>query len=125
MIFKPNMIVLITNGCLAGKKAVVVKELENNMVLLAGISRIPSESPDYLPPWQKRKNAKFLTFIKKLNIKHALATRYRADVGLDKLSTEGIDNISNKTAINNKANKILKGAFEANKAKWLFTQLKF
>ena len=58
MIFRQNMIVLITNGRLAGKKAVVVKELENDMLLVAGISRLPVESADFLPNWQKRRNEK-------------------------------------------------------------------
>lgn len=126
MIFKPNMIVLITNGRLAGKKAVVVKELESNMLLLAGISRIPEESPDYIPAWQKRRNMKFVTFIKKINMKHVLATRYKADVGLDTLGVEkSLEDISSRAALNQEANKILKNAFEAKKAKWLFTKLQF
>ncbi|ELA42429.1 uncharacterized protein VICG_00528 [Vittaforma corneae ATCC 50505] len=126
MIFKPNMIVLITNGRLAGKKAAVVKELENNMLLLAGISRTPEESPDYLPAWQKRRNMKFVTFIKKINMKHVLATRYKADVGLDALSAEkSPEDINSRAALNQEANKILKSAFEAKKAKWLFTKLQF
>lgn len=126
MIFKQNMIVLITNGRLAGKKAVIVKELENDMLVVAGISRTPSESADFLPSWQKRRNEKFVSFIKKINTKHVLATRYKADVGLDMLTVdESLENINTKTTLNTEANKILKSAFEAKKAKWLFTQLKF
>lgn len=120
------MIVLITNGKLAGKKAVIVKELENDMLLIAGIARIPTESPDFLPAWQKRRNEKFVSFIKKINSKHVLATRYKADVGLDKLTVEeSLESINNKAVLNGQANQILKNAFEAKKAKWLFTQLKF
>lgn len=126
MIFKPNMIVLISNGRLAGKKAVVVKELENNMIVVAGVVRVPVESPDYLPTWQKRKNEKFVTFIKKINIKHVIATRYKADIGLEAVEVENaIENINAKATLNGEANKILKNAYEAKKAKWLFTQLKF
>lgn len=60
------MIVVITKGRLAGKKAVVVKNLENNMLVVCGIDRLPVESPDYLPNWQKRRNEKFNTFQKSL-----------------------------------------------------------
>ncbi len=126
MIFKPNMIVIITNGRLAGKKAVVVKELENDNLLLAGISRIPEESPDYLPEWQKRRNSKFVSFIKKINMKHVLATRYKADAGLETLNLDrNTKDLSARAALNLEANKILKNAFEAKKAKWLFTKLNF
>lgn len=126
MIFKQNMIVLITNGRLAGKKAVIVKELGSDMLLVAGITRIPSESADFLPTWQKRRNEKFVSFIKKINTKHVLATRYKSEIGLDKLSVdESLDNITSRATLNTEANKILKNAFDAKKSKWLFTQLKF
>lgn len=126
MIFRQNMIVLITNGRLAGKKAVIVKELENDMLLVSGISRTPTESADFLPTWQKRRNEKFVSFVKKINAKHVLATRYKADIGLDKLPVEeNLESVTNKSALNTQANQILKNAYEAKKAKWLFTQLSF
>lgn len=126
MLFKPNMIVVITKGCLAGKKAVVIKNLENNMLLVAGIGRTPIQSEDYLPNWQKRRNEKFVSFIKKINIKHVLATRYKADVGLTNLDVEGAtDSLTAKSALNAQANAILKDAYASKKAKWLFTTLSF
>jgi len=126
MLFKPNMIVVITKGRLAGKKAVVVKNLESNMLLVAGIDRIPVSSEDYLPSWQKRRNEKFVTFIKKINIAHILATRYKADIGLTELDTESVtENATAKEALNTQANSILKDAYENSKAKWLFTTLSF
>lgn len=126
MIFKPNMIVVLTKGRFAGRKAVVLKDMGDNTLLLAGINRIPTESPDYLPNWQKRRNEKFVTFIKKLNIKHALATRYKADVGLSGVDTEGVfEDINARTTANIHANKILRDAFENKKARWLFSTLKF
>jgi len=125
MIFKPNMIVVITNGKLAGKKAVVVSEPKDDMLVVAGISRIPVESPDYLPEWQKRRNAKFVTFIKRINMKHVLATRYKADVGLDGVSADSVEDLHSRAAVNSSANKILLEAFNGKKAKWLFTSLQF
>lgn len=126
MIFKPSMIVVLTKGRFAGKKAVVLKEAGDNMIFVAGINRTPTESPDYLPNWQKRRNEKFITFVKKLNIKHALATRYKADVGLSELNAEDItEDINIRTTFNSQANRILKSAFENGKARWLFSSLKF
>lgn len=51
MIFKQNMIVVITNGRLAGKKAVVLGEVDEHTILVAGINRVPSQSEDYMPAW--------------------------------------------------------------------------
>lgn len=126
MIFKPNMIVILTKGRFAGRKAIVLKEIGDNMLLLAGINRIPTESADHLPNWQKRRNEKFVTFIKKLNVKHVLATRYKADLGLSGLDIEGtLEDVNTRATVNIQANRILKDAFENKKAKWLFSTLKF
>lgn len=126
MIFKQNMIVVLTNGRLAGKKAVVLKEVDENTIVVAGVNRVPTKSETYMPSWQQRKNAKFLTFIKKVNVNHVLATRYKADIGLNNLDAENVVvDVTSKQAINEKANKIMQSAFEEDKAKWLFTSLKF
>lgn len=125
MIFKQNMIVVITNGKLAGKKAVVVSEPKDNMLVVAGVMRVPVESPDYLPEWQKRRNTKFATFIKKISMKHVLATRYKADVGFKGANAESVENLQSRATLNNSANQILRDAFDNKKAKWLFTSLQF
>lgn len=120
------MIVVLTNGRLAGKKAVVLKQLDEHTILVAGIMRTPVASEDYVPSWQKRRNEKFLTFIKKVNVSHALATRYKADIGLAGLSADSaVESIKAKQDVNAEANKLMKNALEARKAKWLFTALKF
>lgn len=126
MIFKQNMIVVITNGRHAGKKGVVVKELDEHTILVAGVERVPVESADYMPSWQKRRNEKFATFIKKINIRHALATRYKADIGLANLDfSDAVSDAGAKKSANTWVNSVMKDAYEAKKAKWLFTSLVF
>lgn len=126
MIFKPNMIVVMTNGRLAGSKAVVLRELDEHHILVAGVSHTPVASEDYVPAWQKRRNARFLTFVKKVNMNHVLATRYKADIGLVDLKTdEAVTSIEAKKAANTEVNAVMKSAYDAKKAKWLFTALKF
>lgn len=126
MIFKPSMIVVITNGRLAGKKAVVLREIDEHHIFVAGIAHTPVASEDYIPAWQKRRNARFLTFLKKININHVLATRYKADIGLaDLKADEAIADIEAKKVANTEVNAIMKNAYDAKKAKWLFTTLKF
>lgn len=126
MIFKQNMIVVITNGRLAGKKAVVIGQLDEQNLVVAGINRTPTKSEDYMPAWMTRRNSKFLTFIKKINMDHVLATRYKADIGLSKFeAASAVANLETKKTTNEEVNSIMKAAFEENKAKWLFTALKF
>ncbi|KAI5171833.1 large subunit ribosomal protein L27e [Pancytospora epiphaga] len=126
MIFKQNMIVVITNGRHAGKKGVVVKELDENTILVAGVERVPVETADYMPSWQKRRNEKFVTFIKRLNVRHALATRYKADIGLSEIDfSEVVTDADAKRSANSRANSVMKDAYEARKSKWLFTTLAF
>jgi large subunit ribosomal protein L27e len=127
MVFKTNMIVIMTAGRHAGMKAVVVKKIDENTLLVSGVARCPTESEDYLPSWQKRKNEKLLTFVKKVNVRHVLATRYKADIGLTEveLTEDIISNPEAKMKCNESANKILREALNANKAKWLFTPLRF
>lgn len=120
------MIVVITNGRLAGKKAVVLREIDEHHIFVAGIAHTPVASEDYIPAWQKRRNARFLTFLKKININHVLATRYKADIGLaDLKADEAIADIEAKKVANTEVNAIMKNAYDAKKAKWLFTTLEF
>ncbi|KAI5148633.1 large subunit ribosomal protein L27e [Enteropsectra breve] len=126
MIFKENMIVVITNGRLAGKKGVVLKALDDTHVLVAGVNRVPKSVEDHAAPWEKRKFAKFLTFIKKINVNHVLATRYKADMGLTAINCDdAVNDVKEKQLLNEKANKMMKDAYEASKSKWLFSALKF
>lgn len=126
MIFKPNMIVVLTHGRLAGKKAVVIDAVDEDTLVVAGINRMPTPSEDFMPTWQKKRNEKFLTFIKKVNVKHVLATRYKADVGINSIkAAEIVSDLAAKQAANETANQLLRSAYEDNKAKFLFTALKF
>lgn len=126
MIFKPNMIVVITSGRLAGKKGVVLKQLDESHLIVSGISRMPKESGEYLSPWEKRKNSKFLTFIKKINIRHLVATRYKADIGTVDIDLDSVVNdLQKKSEANKTMNKILEESHKNRKFKWLFTPLKF
>ncbi len=121
------MIVLITNGRLAGKKAVVVSCLDDQYIIVAGINRVPTACEDYMPDWQVRKNQKFLTFVKKMNVNHVLATRYKFGLDLSSLDIENsLDSLDAKIQCNERVNKLMKTAYEENSgSKWLFTELKF
>ncbi|KAM0671933.1 ribosomal protein L27 [Ordospora colligata] len=126
MIFVPNMIVVVTKGKNAGKKAVIIKHLEGKYVLTACVVRIPKESEDHEPKWMKRKNAKLYVILKKYSIKHLIATRYKADIGLSVADFNGIDESEEtKKALTERTKDIMISALKENKAKFLFTTLSF
>lgn len=125
------MIAIPTAGKFAGKKTVIVKNIDDKYCLVAGVQRLPKQSEDFCSKDEKRKNDRFLTFVKKYNIRHLLATRYKADIGLNDISfDEVLDNESDcvkqsKEKVIQQVTDIMKKAHEENKAKFLFTELKF
>lgn len=125
------MIAIPTAGKFAGKKAVIVKNIDDKYCLVAGIQRLPKQSEDFCSKDEKRKNDKFLVFLKKYNIRHLLATRYKADIGLgdlsfdDVLDNEKSDFKQNKEKVICQVSDIMEKAHKENKAKFLFTELKF
>lgn len=125
MIFVPNMLVLPVAGKYAGKKGVVLKNLDDNYVVVAGIQRLPKKSEDYMSKAEKRKNDKFLVFIKKYNVRHLEATRYKADLGNDAIDFTGFEDIKNRPTIKKRIVEAFSKLKEGNKAKWMFRELKF
>lgn len=125
MLFIPNMIVIPTSGKFAGKKAVVIKNIDERTCLIAGVQKIPKKSEDYLSKEEKRKNDRFLSFVKKINVRHLMATRYKADIGLGEVDYNNISDVNSKKEVRNKVVEVLKKAQENGKAKFLFTELKF
>lgn len=126
MIFVPNMIVVATSGKNAGKKAVVIKQLDERFVLTACVVRVPVDSKDSDPKWIKRRNAKFYIILKKYNISHLIATRYKADIGLPSIDYSGLgDNVETKKVLTAKTKDVMMKAWSENKAKFLFSSLSF
>lgn len=126
MIFVPNMIAIITSGKNAGKKAVVIKQLDERTVLTACMVRVPVESRDSDPKWVKRRNAKFYVILKRYNICHLLATRYKADIGLGSIDYTGLsENAETKRMVTDRAKDVMMKAWNENKTKFLFSSLVF
>jgi large subunit ribosomal protein L27e len=74
---------------------------------------------------EKRKNDKFLVFIKKYNVRHLEATRYKADLGSDAIDITGFEDIKSRPAIKKKIVEVFSKLKDENRAKWMFRELKF
>lgn len=124
MIFEENMVVILTKGRHASMKAVVMKVIDQDYIVVGGVAKVPTEVKEYMAEWQKRRAAKFITFVKKINVKHVIATRYTADLNM-KAEIENVD-ISEQTAkagVNKNLNKALKKIMENETCRFLFTEL--
>ena len=60
------MIVIPTAGKFAGKKAVVIKNIDDRICLIAGVQRLPKESEDYMSKVEKKKMIDFYHLLRKL-----------------------------------------------------------
>lgn len=124
MIFKKNMVVVLTHGRLAGKKAVVLKIIDEEYILVGGINRLPYKIEEYMSIQEKMKAEKFLTFIKKINIKHTIATRYIVEIDTNSIDlTIDIKNLIKKAELNKKINIEFKKLFENKKDHFLFNSI--
>ncbi|OQS54858.1 rpl27a [Ecytonucleospora hepatopenaei] len=124
MIFEKNMIVVMTKGRMASKKAVVLSVIDESYVIVAGINRIPYKVKEHMAEWQKKKAEKFLTFVKRVNVKHLIATRYVLETSLPNI-VEGkdISNVAVKSEVNKEANKVLKEVLDSNECAFLFKEM--
>ncbi|EPR79388.1 60S ribosomal protein L27 [Spraguea lophii 42_110] len=91
-LFEKNMFVLLNRGRFAGNKGIIVDtDLENNRIIIAGVSKIP-----------KNKKRKTIVFLKKMNPMHIMATTYKRDIGLslDNLDSIFEDKVKKAVALN-------------------------
>jgi large subunit ribosomal protein L27e len=97
-ILKPGKVVVILSGKYAGKKAIVVKVLEEGSrerefghVLVAGISGNPKKVTKSMSKKKILARSKVKPFVKYVNFRHIMPTRYSADIDLkDIVTTEAV-----------------------------------
>eukprot|EP00389_Voromonas_pontica_P018478 GDKH01029066.1.p2 GENE.GDKH01029066.1~~GDKH01029066.1.p2 ORF type:complete len:152 (-),score=39.60 GDKH01029066.1:66-485(-) len=84
---KSGRIVVILNGRFAGKKAVICKAFDNGTkerafphVLVAGVERAPLKVTKHMSKKKIEKRTRVKTFVKYVNLKHVMPTRYVTDI---------------------------------------------
>ena len=88
-IYKIGRVVVILKGRYAGRKAVVVKMMEDGTndrefghVLVAGIDRSPRKVTKSMSKTKILKRSKIKPFVKFINLNHVMPTRYTVDMDL-------------------------------------------
>jgi len=127
-------VAIILQGRQAGKKAVIVKQVDDGSKLrpyphaiVAGIDRYPQRVTRRMGKVRLSKRSRVKPFIKVVNYSHLFPTRYALEMeGLKGIvTTETFDEPSQRE----EARKILKKVFEdryiAGKNRWFFNPLRF
>jgi len=138
---KAGKVVLLLNGRMAGKKAVIVKTFDEGTpdrpygyCLVAGIQKYPLKITKSMPEKKIAKRSKLKPFIKCVNYTHLMPTRYALEVELKSVVTTDLVNGSqaNPTARQNARKEVKKlledkynNSLKTGKNKWFFQKLRF
>ncbi|KAI9023313.1 ribosomal L27e protein family-domain-containing protein [Hyaloraphidium curvatum] len=131
---KNSKVVLILHGRYAGKKAVIVKNLDDGSndrqyphAIVAGIARYPLKVHKRMSQKKVAKRSRVKPFIKVVNYNHLMPTRYTLDLadGLRQIvTTEALMDETKRV----EARKAVKKAFEeryvSGKNSWFFKKLR-
>uniref|UniRef100_A0A8C8HGC2 60S ribosomal protein L27 n=1 Tax=Oncorhynchus tshawytscha TaxID=74940 RepID=A0A8C8HGC2_ONCTS len=123
---KPGKVVMVLAGRYAGRKAVIVKNIDDGTsdrpyshALVSGIDRYPRKVTTTM--------GKKKAFVKVYNYNHLMPTRYSVDIPLDKTVVN--KDVFRDPALKRKARREAKIKFEerykTGKNKWFFQKLRF
>ena len=136
---KAGKVVLLLNGRMAGKKAVIVKTFDDGTAdrpyghcIVAGIQKYPLKISKSMSEKKIAKRSKIKPFIKSTNYNHIMPTRYALDVELKSVVTADVVSGSNPTARQNARKEVKKmleekydTSLKTGKNKWFFQKLRF
>eukprot|EP00170_Pyropia_yezoensis_P001542 contig_6721_g1546 len=132
---KPGKVVIVLGGRFAGKKAVIVQNVDqgsNNRrfghALIAGIDRYPLKVTKSMSKRVLARRSRIKPFVKAVNYNHLMPTRYALDLGEGVKTAVPMDAGSNPTArskARKEVAKLLQERFNSGKNKWFFSKLRF
>lgn len=128
---KPNKVVLVLNGRYAGKKAVIVKQMDDgkpySQALIAGIARYPRKIITRLSKKKIERRCKIKTFVKFVNYNHLMPTRYTVDISFDpkKVSRNALTDPNRKRLARLEVKQKFEERFKQGLNRWFFRKLRF
>ncbi|KZO99129.1 60S ribosomal protein L27 [Calocera viscosa TUFC12733] len=133
-IYKPGKVAIVLQGRQAGKKVVIIKQLDDGTkerkyphALVAGIERYPKKVTKRMGGKTVAKRSKVKPFIKVVNYTHLFPTRYQFELEGLKGSVENETFKEPTSRENSKKNvkKLLEERYTSGKNRWFFTPLRF
>ncbi|KAI0309508.1 60S ribosomal protein L27 [Amylostereum chailletii] len=133
-IYKPGKVAIVLQGRQAGKKVVVIKQLDEGTkerpyphAIVAGIERYPRKVTKRMGAKKLAKRSKVKPFIKVVNYSHLFPTRYSLELeGLKGTVTN--DTFKEPTLREDskkQVKKLLEERYTGGKNKWFFQPLRF
>merc|ERR1712003_153104 len=136
-ILKSGKVVIVLQGRFAGRKGVVVETYDNGTdkkkyghALVVGIDRYPLAVNRAMGRREIAKRSRLKPFVKAVNYKHLMPTRYSLDVkfndsiGEDALKVGAIEK-GKRSQVRKAVKSKLEERYVAGKNKWFFTKLRF
>ncbi|KAI4318930.1 hypothetical protein MLD38_032583 [Melastoma candidum] len=130
---KPGKAVLLLQGRYAGRKAVIVRNFDDGTrdrayghCLVAGIKKYPSKVIRKDNTKKTAKKSRVKAFVKVVNYRHLMPTRYTLDVDLkDVVTIDSLQSKDKKVTASKETKKRLEERFKTGKNRWFFTKLRF
>ncbi|KAF8491825.1 ribosomal L27e protein family-domain-containing protein [Russula emetica] len=133
-VYKPGKVAIVLQGRQAGKKVVVIKQVDDGTkerpyphAIVAGIERYPRKVTRRMGAKKLARRKKVKPFIKVVNYSHLFPTRYSVELeGLKGiLSAESFKEISQREDSKKQVKKLLEERHSSGKNKWFFQALRF
>ncbi|KAF8580097.1 60s ribosomal protein l27 [Ramaria rubella] len=133
-VYKPGKVAIVLQGRQAGKKVVVIKQLDEGTkerpyphAVVAGIERYPRKVTKRMGAKTLAKRSKVKPFIKAINYSHLFPTRYQLELeGLKgTVSTETFKELSQREDAKKTVKKLFEDRYTSGKNRWFFTALRF
>ncbi|KAF8241134.1 hypothetical protein L208DRAFT_1229479 [Tricholoma matsutake] len=132
-VYKPGKVAIVLQGRQAGKKVVVIKQIDEGTkerpyphAIVAGIERYPRKVTRRMGQKKLAQRSKVKPFIKTVNYSHLFPTRYALELeGLKgALSGDTFKEPSQREEAKKTIKKLLEDRYTSGKNKWFFTPLR-
>ncbi|KAF8510185.1 ribosomal L27e protein family-domain-containing protein [Hysterangium stoloniferum] len=132
-VYKPGKVAIVLQGRQAGKKVVVIKQLDEGTkerpyphAVVAGIERYPRKVTKRMGAKTLAKRSKVKPFIKTVNYSHLFPTRYQLELeGLKgTVSTDTFKEVTQREDAKKTVKKLLEDRYQQGKNRWFFTPLR-
>ncbi|KAJ9108514.1 hypothetical protein QFC20_003420 [Naganishia adeliensis] len=133
-IYKPGKVAVVLSGRQAGKKVVVIKQVDEGTkerpyphAIVAGIEKYPLKVNKSMGPKRIAKRSKVKPFIKVVNYAHLLPTRYALELESLKgsITAETFKEPTQREEAKKAIKKHLEERYARGANRWFFTKLRF